>query len=159
MADEQGISSHGTIIRVRPSITIMEGLTTLVTAGDTVEVGEVGDIQEPGTTRNEFDITSHNREIDTYVIGVQRREPVTFQVFLNKAIDSHRILRGLQYNGDPTTNMKNGFEVETPDGDLFIFSGGVREFKSTAPVDGVRTGNVTIRPTGPFILNGVTYGS
>jgi len=147
----QGISSHGTIISLKPAVG--------AGAGTWIEIAELGDITEPGFTRNEFDITSHNRDIDTYVLGVQRRDPVSFPMFFNKNIQSQVYLRDQQLNGDPTTNMTNGFQLASPDGDLFIFSGGVKEMKGTAPVDGVRTANVVIRATGEFILNGVLYGS
>src|SRR5689334_19682328 len=107
----QGISSHGTIISIQPA---GQSLFT--------EIGELGDIQEPGLMRNEFDITSHNRDIDTYVLGVLRRDPVTFPMFFNAAISSQLLLRDALLDGDPTTNMTNGFKFESPDGDVLIFS-------------------------------------
>lgn len=145
----QGISAHGTTIEIA-----LPG-----SPSSYIEIAEVGDMQMPGFTRNEFDITSHNRDIDTWILGVQRRDPVTFPLFFNKAISSHITLRDAQLNGDPTTNMNYGWRVTSPDGDILIFSGGVKEFKRTAPVDGPQTGNVVIRPTGEFILNGVRYGT
>lgn len=147
----QGISSHGTIIEIKPA----QG----VSLGQWVEIAELGDIQMPGLTRNEFDITSHNRDIDTYVFGVARRDPVTFPMFFNKNIASQLLLREAQQNGDGLVNMTNGFRITAPDGDIWVFSGGVKEIKQTAPVDGVQTANVTIRATGPYVLNGVEYGS
>jgi hypothetical protein len=153
----QGISSHGTILRIKPSIADPSGASAWV-AGTWYEVAELGDLQMPGLTRNEFDITSHNRDIDTYVLGVLRREPVTFPLFFNRAINSHKILRGMQLNGDPTTNMSVGFELSSPDGEAWLFSGGVKDMAETAPVDGVKTVNMTVRATGSFILNGVEYG-
>lgn len=152
----QGLSSHGTIIRVRPAID--DPTASDWAAGNTVEIMELGDIQMPGLTRNEFDITSHNRDIDAYLFGVQRRNPVTFPVFFNAAIFSHRMLRVLCANNDVTTQMLNGFEVEGPDGEIIIFSGGVKEVTQTNPVDGVQTAQVTVRATGNYILNGVEYG-
>jgi len=144
----QGISSHGTIVSFQPA----------ATPGTFTEIAELGDIIEPGFMRNEFDITSHNRDIDTYALGVLRRDPLSFPLFFNKAIASQLLLRTAQLDSNPTTNMANGFMMTTPDGDTFIFSGGVKEMKGTAPVDGVRTANVVLRATGVFILNGVSYG-
>lgn len=145
----QGISSHGTIISFAPA----------ATPGSYTEIAELGDITEPGFNRNEFDITSHNRDIDTYVFGVLRRDPLSFPMFFNKAISSQLLLRTAMLDSNPVTQMSNGFKMETPDGDVFIFSGGVKEMKGTAPVDGVRTANVVLRATGEFILNGVQYGA
>lgn len=158
MPDYQGISAHGTVIRVRPSIADPT-VAAAWTANTTYTIPELGDIDGVGTTRNEFDITSHNRDIDAYIFGVARREPVSFPLFYNRAIYQHRMLRTLQANNDVTTQMLNGFEVESPDGDLLIFSGGVKDMTFGYPVDGPQTAQVSIRPTGNYILNGVEYGS
>lgn len=139
----QGISAHGTLIEFAPSA------TPLVYT----QIAELGDIQMPGLMRNEHDITSHNKDIDTYILGVLRRDPVTFPMFFNKAISSQLLLRTAIINNDT-----GGFRLTAPDGDVWIFSGGVQAMKQTNPVDGVQTANVTIRPTGTFILNGVLYG-
>lgn len=158
MADEQGISAHGTIIRVRPAIADPTPANAWA-ANETIEIMELGDITGIGTTRNEHDITSHNRDIDTWIFGVARRNLLQFPVFFNKAIISHRLMRTLQANNDVTTQMKNGFEVEGPDGDLLIFSGGVKDMPRDAPVDGPQTAQIGVRPTGPYYLNGVLYGA
>lgn len=144
----QGISSHGTIIEIKPA-----GSSTWTT------IAEVGDMQMPGYNRNEFDITSHSKNIDSWVLGVLRRDPVTFPLFFNKAIASQLLLRTAMHDSVNTTNMTNGFRITSPDADILIFSGGVKEMKQTAPVDGVQTANVTIRATGNFLLNGVEYGN
>lgn len=143
----QGISSHGTTIEIKPQGTSIW-----------TEIAEVGDIQMPGFSRNEFDITSQNRDIDAYVVGVLRRDPVTFPLFFNKAIASQLLLRTAMLESDPTKNMANGFRITSPDGGIILFSGGVKEMKQTAPVDGVQTANVVIRATGSFLLDGVEYG-
>lgn len=145
----QGISAHGTIISFLP---IGSG------AGDWIEIAELGDIGGLGFTRNEFDITSHNRNIDTWIMGVLRRQPLTFPMFFNRAIASQMLLQQAMLDNDPNTNMAYGFRVQSPDGGDLIFSGGVREMTETAPVDGAKTANTTIRPTGEFWLDGELYG-
>lgn len=144
----QGISSHGTIISMKPA-----GETTWT------EIAELGDIQMPGFTKNEFDVSPHNRNIDSYVLGFLRRQPVTFPLFFNKAIDSHAMVQAAELDNDVTTNMRNGFRVQSPDGGDLLFSGGVKDMAQTNPVDGVQTANVTIRATGLFMLDGVIYGT
>jgi hypothetical protein len=139
----QGISAHGTIIYVESA-----------PGGALVEISELGDLQMPGLTRNTFDITSHNRDIDTYVAGVARREEVTFPMFFNKAITSQVLLRTHLQN-----NTLIGFKVTGPDGDWWYFSGNVVGWNQTNPVDGVQTANVTIRPSGEYILNGIQFGA
>ena len=153
----QGLSAHGTIIRVRPSISDPTVAAAWV-AGTTYEIIGLGDIAGIGTTRNDFDITPHDKNIDQYIFGVPRREVISFPVFYNKAEVTHRMLRTLQANNDVTTQMANGFEVESPDGQLMIFSGGVKNMPIDYPVDGPQTANVEIRATGNYILDGVEYG-
>lgn len=144
----QGIGSHGTIIEIKPA-----GSSTWT------PIAEMGDIQMPGFTRNEFDMTSHSHDIDQLAFGVLRRDPVTFPMFFNRNIASQLLLRTAMLDGNPATNMTNGFRCTSPDGGVLTFSGGVKEFKQTAPVDGVQTANVSIRPTGAFVLDGVQYGT
>lgn len=139
----QGISAHGTIIEVEQTA-----------GGSFVEISELGDLNMPGLSRNEFDITSHNRDIDTYVLGVLRREDVEFPMFFNAAITSQALLRT-----HLIANAIVGFRLSAPDGDIWIFSGGVKEMTQENPVDGVQMANVSIRPTGSFILNGTEYGT
>lgn len=152
----QGISAHGTRLYIKPSIADPGG-GTLWTAGQLIEITEIGDITMPGFSRNDHDITSHNRDVDTYVLGVERRDPMAFPLFFNKAILSHKVLRAMQGNKDPLTNMANEFRVSSPDGETMLLSGGVKEMKETAPVDGAKTVNVSIRFTGEFYLNDVLY--
>lgn len=138
--NNQGISAHGTTIEIQPSAT--PGVWTPIT--------QIGDIQMPGLMRNEHDITSHDKDIDTYILGVLRRDPVTFPLFFNKLITSHVMLQTAI-----DTNDVCGFRFTSPDGQVMIMSGGVQGMKETAPVDGAKTANVTLRLTGGFIRDGV----
>lgn len=120
--------------------------------GAFVELGELGDISAPGLMRNEFDATAQNADIDEWVVGVLRREPVSIPVFFNKAVTSHTQLRDLLIAG-----TKTGFKLEFPDGDSWVGSGFVRQIAGpSAPVDGLMTATVTVRLTGAMLLNGVT---
>lgn len=135
-----GVSSHGTIIARAPANNpqVFE------------DIAELGDIQMPGLSRNEFDTSSHNDDIDKYILGILRRDPVTFPMFFNKAVASHQKLQ--QAILDNTTD---GYRITEPDGTIWICSGNVQAIKQTAPVDGVKTADVTIRLTGAFFLNGI----
>lgn len=146
-----GISSHGTIVEGQ-FVTASVGITP----GVFYEVPEIGDITMPGLMRNEFDITSHNRDIDTYALGVLRRQDVKIPMFFNANIDEHVAVRNAILNNDIC-----GWRITAPapDGTILIFSGGVKGGTQTNPVDGVQKYEVSIRPTGAFILDGVTYGT
>lgn len=136
----QGISGHGTTIEFQAA----------ATPGVWTAIGEIGDIQLPGLSRNEFDVSSHNRTIDTYALGgILRRDALTFPIFFNKAITSQMLLRTAIL-----ANTIDGYRVTTPDSDVWIFSGGVQAIKHTAPADGAQTADVTIRMTGSVSING-----
>lgn len=155
----QGLSAHGLIFRVRPSISDPNLVLNAWVAGTTYTVTGLGDVTGIGTTRNDFDITPHDKNIDQYIFGVPRRAVLAFPLFYNKAITTHRMLRVLQANNSVSTQMTNGFEVESQDGQLLIFSGGVKDMPIDYPVDGPQKAMVQIRATGNYILDGVEYGS
>jgi hypothetical protein len=137
------ISGHGTIIEHSPG------------GGGFVEIGELGDFTLPGVMRNEFDATAHNRDIDTWVMGVLRREAITVPVFFNAATNpEHVALRQSIID-----NRYDGFRITFPDGDVWVGSGFVRQLQQTAPVDGLYTGNVTIRLSGAMYANDQLLGA
>jgi hypothetical protein len=144
----QGISAHGTIIEIKPA-----GSSTWT------EIAELGDIGGGGFTRTSIPLFTHNRDIDTYAMGILQRQELTFPMFFNKEIASQQLVQDAMLNGDPATNMTNGFRMSSPDGAVLVFSGGVREMGKTFPVDGALASNVVIRPSGEFFLDGVLYGA
>jgi len=137
------LSSHGTILSFEST-----------PGGAFVQVGELGDITPPGLMRNEFDASVHNRDIDSWITGILRREPITVPVFFNKAVTSHAALRTLLI-----ANTETGYKLENPDGDVWIGSGFVKGIQGASPVDGIQTANVSIRLSGAFFLNGVLVGA
>ena len=144
----QGIGSHGTLVDLKPA-----------GSGTFTNIAELGDIQMPGYMRNEFDISSQNSNIDKFLFGILRREPLTAPIFWNKSIASQQAVQTAMLDSVVTTQMTCGFRITTPDGDVLIFSGGVKELKRTQPVDGAQTANIVIRATDVFMLNGTTYGA
>ncbi len=154
----QGLSAHGTIIKVKPSISDPTGAAAWV-AGTWYRVTGLGDISGVGTTRNDFDITPHDKNIDQYIFGVPRRDVLAFPLFYNKSIVEHRMLRTLQANNDVSTQMTNGFWIESPDGQILIMSGGVKNMPIDYPVDGPQKATVELRATGNYLLDGIEYGS
>ena len=133
-------SSHGTVIRAN----------TVAAPTVWTPIAEVGDITPPGLTRNEHDVTNHNRDIDQYVGGVLRRQPPTFPLFFNRNEGTHDHLVGLYK--DIMSNTTHGFKISQPDGFEWLFSGFVQNIQPTSPVDGVQTAQVTIRPTGAMYV-------
>lgn len=138
------ISAHGTLLSFEAA-----------GGGGFVEVGELGDTTDPGTMRNEFDVTTHNLDIDNWIMGVLRRDPLTVTVFWNGGVagTQHSAMRSAQIANDFV-----GFMVDFPDGDNWVGSGFVRQITRNQPVDGPQSAQVTIRLSGPFFLNGVLIG-
>jgi hypothetical protein len=143
----EGYSSHGTVIRKNSELAPTVW----------VPIGEVGDINPPGLSRNEHETTSHNKDIDAYVGGVLRRQAPTFPIFFNKNEPTHDHLTGLYF--EIIENRFGGYKITQPDGFEWLFSGFVQNIQPTAPVDGVQTANVTIRPSGPMYINAVLVGA
>ena len=121
-----------------------------------------GDIQWPGLGRGEAEATGHDHNIDYWVSGSLRREPFTFSMNFVYNHGTHDHLTGL--HDAVISNETRGFRLRGPGGtddtDEWICSGFVTNIQQTSPVrEGVRTADVTIRMTGPQIIDGVEYGA
>jgi Lambda phage tail tube protein, TTP len=141
------ISAHGTIIARQP----------FASPGVFTDIGELGDMTPPALSRNSFDVTTHNDDIDAYVQGVLRRSEVTFPVNFLFDNPTHDHLTGLYYS--LITHAKDGWQIEFPDTFEMIFSGGVSNIAHKAPVDGAQTADINIRPTGLMWIGGTLVGT
>jgi hypothetical protein len=143
-----GISSHGTVIERQD-----DGV------GAFVEVANIGDLTPPSLGRNEFDVTTHNNDIDQYILGVLRRGQVTFPFNFIPKDGTHDHLTGLYKS--VIEHQTDGWRITFPDEPsptVWVFSGGISNIVPTAPVDGALSANVTIRPTGTMTIGAVTVG-
>ena len=136
-------SSHGTLIYHQPA----------ATPGTFTVISEIGDISDVGTSRNSTDVSVHNEDIDTFVLGIMRRDNVSFPInwVFNNA--SHIALLTSHYNGHV-----DGWRVTFPDGDDIVFSGGIANMGAPAPIEGALRRTVSIRPTGLFRYNASLVG-
>jgi len=141
------LSSQGTVLRKNTTAT-----PTVFTP-----VADIGDITPPGLSRNEHEAMSHNRDIDYYIAGTLRRQPVTFPIWFNKNEATHDHLTGLYK--EILDNRLVGWKVTQPDTFEWIFSGYITNIQPTAPVDGIQTANVTIRASGAMYVAGVLVGA
>ena len=141
------LSGHGTKIDVQ-----------MVPGGPWVEISELRDITAPGLSRNEFDATTQNEDIDSYVLGVLRREPVTIAMnFIpDDATQDH--LTGIQKL--IIENTMTGFRFRYPDVSqtVWVASGQVSGFKPEAPVDGLMSLETTVRFSGAMLIGDVLVG-
>lgn len=128
MSESAGISAHGTIIKM----------------GNT-PVGELRDITPPALSRKAIETTTHNSDDDSYVAGHRRKGEMQLQVnFLP--------------SGDQTlmdswaAGTKEKWELDYPDGGVWVFSGFVSNIGPKAPVDGALEASVSIRPSGGHVF-------
>lgn len=145
------LSGHGAKISRAPSAT-----PTVFT-----EIAEIGDIQLPGLDHNEFDATSHNRNIDAYVMGVLRRDLFTIKMNFLPTDPTHDHLTGLIKAAVTNPVPTDGFKIIFPDlVTTWVASGQVKAVNNIVlPVDGLSTADCGIRFSGAMTINGVVIGN
>lgn len=124
------------------------------------EIAEVGDITLPGFDHNEFDATSHNRNIDAYVLGVLRRELFTIKMNFLPSDPTHDHLTGLLKACFTNPVPMDGFKIVFPDLiNTWVASGQVKSVSNIVlPVDGLSSADVGIRFSGQMVVNNVLIG-
>jgi hypothetical protein len=145
------LSGHGAKISRAPAAT-----PTAFT-----EIAEVGDITLPGLDHNEFDATSHNRNIDAYVMGVLRRDLFTIKLNFLPTHATHDHLTGLIKAAVTNPVPTDGFKITFPDlVSIWLASGQVKSVNNIVlPVDGLSSADVSIRFSGIMTINGVVVGT
>ena len=110
------------------------------------EIAELRDITPPGLTRNMIEMTTHNEQDDSWIVGIRRHGELTFNVNFVPGNGTHDHLTGLQKAWfDGTRDI---YRLTYPDGSAWLFSGFVANIEPDAPVDDRLGADVTIRPTG-----------
>jgi len=142
-------SGHGTLIAVQ-----------LTPGGAFTTIAELGDIGLPELSRNEFDATTQNEDIDAYVLGVLRRGSWTVGVNWIPDDSTHDHLTGVYKL--MIDNTMTGWKVTLPQvtpAIEWIMSGQVQSLKPNAPVDGKLSSDMAIRLSGLMSIGGVTIGA
>lgn len=131
------VKSHGTIIARQAN-----------GAGVFTDIGELTDITAPPMTRTPIEALSQTDEDDYYVVGMRRTGEMTFGINFNPTYASHDHVVGLIYSWDE--GLLDGWRITYPDTDTstLVFSGYVTNIAPSAPIDGILTAQVTVRPTG-----------
>lgn len=149
----QAIAGHGATIAAELDPSIPGVFTTIAELN--------GDVQFPGLSRPETDATPHQDTIDSWVMGVPVRSPLTFTVNWIFDDPTHDHLTGMIAMF--TDAKRRGWRVRGPHGsagsDEWIMSGQVQ---NVGPIQnpvrtGVRTASCTVRMSGPMIIDGVAY--
>lgn len=132
--ESNGISSHGAVVK-----------------RNSVAIAELKDTTPPALGRPTFDTSTHNSEDDSYVTGTRTKSEMTFEVnWLPFSEITHDADGGLLTAWADAT--KDRYDVEYPDGAVWIFSGFVTGIAPTLPVNGVQGATITIRPSGGQVL-------
>ena len=142
------ISGHGTLIQ-RATAALPFTFTT---------IAEVGDITAPGLTRNDFEALTQDRNIDAYILGVLRRNPLTIAINYLPSDATHDHLTGLAKAIITEPPPIDGYKMIFPGGIAWIMSGQCKGFEPKAPVDGKLVADVTIRLSDRMYLGGVLVG-
>ena len=142
----EAVSSHGIVLERQAT-----------PGGVFTTIGEVKDVTLPELSRNEFDVTPHDDDIDAYVMGVLRRSLLQFQINYKAGDAEHDEVTGLYKH--LIDNTETGYRATCPDGDVLIFSGFVKAIGRPVPVDGALVGDVSIRPSGRMLFNEVVVGA
>ena len=133
----------------------------IATPSTFTEIAEVGDITLPGLDHNEFDATTHNRNIDAYVLGVLRRDLFTIKLNFLPSDPTHDHLAGLIKACITNPVPMDGFKIVFPDlVNTWIASGQVKSVNNIVlPVDGLSTADLSIRFSDRMSINGVLIGT
>ena len=136
------ISSHGTLVLRAPAAT-----PAVFTA-----IAELGDVTPPELSRNEFDATTQDKNIDSYVLGVLRRGAMTLSLNFLGTDASHDHLTGLIKAHTTEPPPVDGYKITFPDGLVWVASGQCKGVSLKAPVDGKMSADVTIRFSGKMLI-------
>lgn len=140
-----GISAQGTVIARSPDpnwppTSPVGGSVTFT------EIGELRDTTPPALSRNEIELTNHNDEDDSYIVGIRRHGTMNVNINFVPRNATHDHLTGLQKAWfDGTRDI---YKLTYPDGTSWLFSGFVTNVGPSAPVDDRLSADVNIRPTG-----------
>lgn len=148
-------AGHGATVAMELDPAGMQGIFTVI-----AEQGM--DLTWPDVSRPVTDVTIHTRNIDSSVLGVPTRGPMSFGCNFVFNDQTHDHLTGVYAKF--WANTMTGWRMRGPGGsastDEWICSGQVEKIGKKDPVrTGVRSMDVTVRMSGPQIIDGVTFGT
>lgn len=132
--ESNAISAHGTIVKRNGTA-----------------IAELRDLTPPALSRKVIETTNHNSDDDSYVVGIRRKGEMSFELgFLNDD-PTHDNTTGLMSAW--STGSKDLYEIDFPDGGIWLFSGFVSNIGPKSPVDDGQTASISIRPSGGHIFS------
>lgn len=143
---QNALSAHGSLVYRSPGPAL----------NNYTAIAEIGDITLPELMKNEFDALTQNINIDTWVLGVPRRNEVSLTMNFVPGDATQDHLTGLIFSFNAGTF--DGFKFTTPGGFIMIASGFVKGVAPKAPADGLLKADVKLRLSGQMWINGVLIG-
>jgi hypothetical protein len=116
-------------------------------------IAEVRDIAGPGVKSDVHDATNQSSPggVEEIIPTIKRTEDVTFPVNFNAADPTHDQITGLKHDAD--TQTLRHFHLGLKTGTFVVdFHAYVIAVKWMAPVAGVLSGEITLKPSGPVDL-------
>ncbi len=138
------LDTHGTLLAVQ--LTVGGAFTT---------IAEINEITIPGRSRNEFDASTQNENIDAWVLsGLMRRTPLKLKVNYIPTNATQSAVAGM----DKLFNDKTmtGYRTTYPDGTYIISSG---QIQAIGEIAAKLTAEYTIRFSSVYNNNGSTIGT
>lgn len=148
-------AGHGATLAMELDPTGAQGVFTVVSE-------LASDIDGLALSRSSTEVTPHEDDIDSYVHGVLKRDPLTFTCNFIYGGATHTGAKGLRDNIITGTRFGIRFRGVggTDDTDEIIASGEVINWKEVNPArEGARSAEITFQPSKAFIVDGVTKGN
>src|SRR5678810_550549 len=133
-------SGHGTIL----------GVQLTPPANTFTDIAECGDVTPPELSRNDFDGSTQNENIDSWVVsGLLRRGEFSQQINWIPDNATHDHLTGVYklMIANTMTGWRIRFTQVTPEL-VWIMSGKIKSLKPVAPNDGKLTSDMVVRMSG-----------
>lgn len=148
-------SGHGVKISI-------ETYAAPIVSGVFTAVAELtGDVGWPTLTRKKTDVTSHDSDIDSYVYGPMARTSKAWDLNFVYTAPTHDHLTGL-YKLHLSQSVF-GVQLRDAGGSAghaeWIMSGTIEMIDRTSQMAGVKKATITFQPSGPFIIDGVSFGT
>lgn len=122
-------------------------------------VGELNDTLDVNMTRNMIEALIHNSTVDRYIPSdIIRRESIEIGVNYIYGSATHEALKSHFLDGQEFKIRMRGPQG-LADTDEIIMSGFLESWMESNPIDDRRTVRGTFRPSGPFTIDGVEYGT
>lgn len=133
------LGSHGTLIQKGDGGSPTEVFAT---------IGELGDIDGPGFTRELHDASVQTSDWAVVIPGMKRAGSITFTINFDPVEGTHDHLSGLL--SDYLNNNLNNYRIIFPDpgSTTWQFAAYITNFGPSAPVDGVLTADITMELNG-----------